>query len=50
MVGTSFNIGAGAATELSVCDYSADPEMRWAEGEGENEETSEIRRAFVGWC
>jgi hypothetical protein len=24
----------GGATELSVCDYSAEPEMRWAEGEG----------------
>jgi hypothetical protein len=33
-VWTSFNIGAGGATELSVCDYSAEPEMRWAEGEG----------------
>jgi hypothetical protein len=26
-VRTSFNIGAGGATELSVCDYSADPEV-----------------------
>jgi hypothetical protein len=33
-VWTSFNIGAGGATELSVCDYSAEPEMRCAEGEG----------------
>jgi hypothetical protein len=33
-VWTSFNIGAGGATELNVCDYSAEPEMRWAEGEG----------------
>jgi hypothetical protein len=39
--GTSFNIGAGGATELSVCDYSADPEMRWTEGEGENERRQE---------
>jgi hypothetical protein len=34
MVWTSFNIGAGGATELSVCDYFAEPEMSSAEGEG----------------
>jgi hypothetical protein len=34
-VGTSFNIVAGGATELSGCDFSAEVEMRQAEGEGE---------------
>jgi hypothetical protein len=37
MAWTSFNIGAGGATELSSCDWSGDPEMGWAEGERENE-------------
>jgi hypothetical protein len=34
MVWTSFNIGAGDAKELSVCGYSAEPEIRQAEGWG----------------
>jgi hypothetical protein len=34
-VRTSFNIVAGGATELSECDFSAEVEMRRAEGEGE---------------
>jgi hypothetical protein len=34
-VRTSFNIVAGGATELSGCDFSAEVEMRQAEGEGE---------------
>jgi hypothetical protein len=29
--GTSFNIGAACATELSGCDYSAEVEIRWPE-------------------
>jgi hypothetical protein len=33
-VGTSFNIVAGGATELSVCDYSAEVEMRRPEAKG----------------
>ena len=36
-VRTSFNIVAGVATELSGCDFSAEVEMRQAEGEGEIE-------------
>jgi hypothetical protein len=35
MVWTSFNIDAGGATELSVCGYSAEIEIRRAEGEHE---------------
>jgi hypothetical protein len=31
-VWTSFNIDAGDATESNACDYSAEPEMRPAEG------------------
>ena len=34
--GTSFNIVASCATELSVCGYSAEVEMRRSEGEGRN--------------
>jgi hypothetical protein len=32
---TSFNIVANDAPELSWCDYSAEAEIRRAEGEGE---------------
>src|ERR1035437_4252284 len=34
-VGTSFNIVVTCAAELSGCDYSAEAEIRRAEGEGE---------------
>src|SRR5258707_10755855 len=37
---TSFNIAAGAATESSGCDYSAEVEMCRCEGEGEIKEAS----------
>jgi len=37
-VRTSFNIVAGGATELSGCDFSAEVEMRQAEGEREMSE------------
>src|SRR5258707_2909146 len=37
---TSFNIAAGAATESSWCDYSAEVEMCRCEGEGEIKEAS----------
>jgi hypothetical protein len=32
-IGTSFNIVARGATELSLYDFSAEIEMPWAEGE-----------------
>jgi hypothetical protein len=34
VVGTSFNIVANGVTELSWCDFSAEVELRRAEGEG----------------
>jgi len=37
-VRTSFNIVAGGATELSGCDFSAEIDMRQAEGEREMSE------------
>ena len=37
-VRTSFNIVAGDATELSGCDFSAEIDMRQAEGEREMSE------------
>jgi hypothetical protein len=43
MVWTSFNIGAGGTTELSVCDYSADPEMRLARRRSRDGVTSIVR-------
>jgi hypothetical protein len=46
-VRTSFNIVAGGATELSGCDFSAEVEMRQAEGEGEIARVGEIGRSQI---
>jgi hypothetical protein len=50
--GISFNISADGATELSVCDYSAEPEMRWAEGEGEviSSSSNMMPHRAPRWC
>ena len=40
----------GGATELSVCDYFAEPEMLWAEGKGEkNDEDCANRNHHHGF-
>jgi hypothetical protein len=39
--GTSFNIAAACATELSRCDYSAELEIRRTEGEGDTTDEDE---------
>lgn len=45
---TSFNIDAGDATESNACDYSAEPEMRPAEGEGKMMRLLDIGNAIAG--
>jgi hypothetical protein len=45
--GTSFNIVVTCAAELSGCDYSAEAEIRRAEGEGEMKEPKADRAQWL---